>query len=352
MRYKCVVSYVGAGYEGWQSQTKGTSIQEKIEDVLLEVSGEKINITASGRTDSGVNARAQVFMFDSDMERMNARKWMGALNGMLPKDIHIMDCREVSPLFHARYNVRYKKYTYRINDGPYDVFTKDTMCQCPVKLDDTAMAKAADYFKGTHDFTAFNSSSLTEYPDQVRTIYDVQLKREGNLISITFTGKGFLRYMVRFMSGALINVGKHKTAIEHVKEMLDSKDRNIPRNNAPACGLTLEEVNYFELLALSSHVQIREYLYGDALPEGKTLEEIEEGVRNKQNPRYYAFAMRNSQEIIGYLKIDQKTAGLWLYHLADEIYVNEIAESLSKELKKRNIESGYVRFLNGSFLQN
>ena len=88
MRYKCVVSYVGDHYEGWQSQTRGTSVQEQIEKVLEKIAQTKITITASGRTDAGVNARGQVFMFDCE-RNMNARKWMGAINAFLPDDIHI-----------------------------------------------------------------------------------------------------------------------------------------------------------------------------------------------------------------------------------------------------------------------
>ena len=93
MRYKCVVSYVGDHYEGWQSQTRGTSVQEQIEKVLEKIAQTKITITASGRTDAGVNARGQVFMFDSD-RNMNARKWMGAINAFLPDDIHILSVEE------------------------------------------------------------------------------------------------------------------------------------------------------------------------------------------------------------------------------------------------------------------
>lgn len=311
-RYACKVSYIGIGYEGWQSQTRGTSIQEVIEAVLEKIAQKKINIVASGRTDAGVSASAQVFMFDTDKE-MSARKWMGAINGFLPKDIHIIDCEEVDSVrFHARYNVRWKKYVYRIHVGNYDVFTKDIAYQCPIALDTKAMKEAIPFLIGTHDFTSFNSSPLSEYPDQVRTIFDIELKEEGDLITITFCGKGFLRYMVRMMSSALIEVGKHKYAPEHVKEILDAKAKDVPHRNAPACGLCLEEVNYFEICALCEEGMIREYLAMDTLPEGYTLEELEQMVKHSSDGMRFIFTSRHSQEMLGYFIVDEKQGYLYV----------------------------------------
>ena len=117
MRYKCVVSYVGRNYSGWQSQRKGDSIQEILEAVIERITQEKVNVIGSGRTDAGVNARAQVFMFDTK-RKMPARKWMGAINAFLPDDIHIMAVEEEDDCFHARYNVRFKQYNYRKNPFP------------------------------------------------------------------------------------------------------------------------------------------------------------------------------------------------------------------------------------------
>lgn len=312
-RYACKVAYNGAGYEGWQSQTRGTSIQEKIEEILAGITQQKINIIASGRTDAGVSASAQVFMFDTE-KQMPARKWMGAMNGFLPGDIHILDCKEVDhQLFHARYNVRWKKYVYRINVGPYDVFTKDTAYQCPVKLDVDAMRKAIPYLVGTHDFTSFNSSSLNEYPDQIRTIFDIQMRTEENMIILTFRGKGFLRFMVRMMSSALIETGKHKYPPEHVKEILDAKAKNTPHKNAPACGLRLEEVDYFETCALNEEVMVREYLYSDILPDGVELTELERRIREKTEDRMFLFTSRHLQEDLGcfYLKEGHGHLAVW-----------------------------------------
>lgn len=340
-RYKCTVSYAGAAYEGWQSQKNGQSVQEQIEAVLEHITHQVIHITASGRTDAGVNARKQVFMFDTDLE-MSPHKWMGAINGFLPKDIHIMNVEEVSPLFHARYQVRLKKYTYRINDGPYDVFTRETACQCPVSLDLDAMKEASKIFLGTHDFTSFNSTPLSLYPDQIRTVYAIDLKREEHLISMTFWGKGFLRYMVRLMSGALIDVGKHKISIAHVQEMLDARDKHIPRRNAPACGLTLEDVNYYEMIALSPKVQVREFLYGDRMPyDSWTLYDLMKRAHEGSVPRAYAFTMRNNQKLLGYLCLyeeDGLQTELVLLEKESIVYVAEVRDQIRTWMQANGCE--------------
>lgn len=297
-RFKCTVAYNGAAYDGWQSQKNGRSVQEQIEEVLHAIAHQKINITASGRTDAGVSARAQVFHFDCDMD-LSARKWMGALNGRLPKDIHIMAVEETGRLFHARYNVRMKQYDYRVNLGPYDVFTKDFAYQCPIRLDVAKMEEASKVLIGTHDFTSFNSNPLSETPDQTRTLRNIVFSKEGDILKMSFTGKGFLRYMVRMMSAALIEVGRGRMDKEGLVRMLEARSKTIARKNAPANGLTLEWVDYFEICALSEEAMIREFLEGDILYEGKSLTELEQAVKDSAWPRSYALTTRSSQEILG-----------------------------------------------------
>ena len=124
IRYKCTVAYSGAGYCGWQTQKNGNSVQEYIESALERIFDSPVRILAAGRTDAGVNAWGQVFQFDSEKE-IGERKLMGALNGFLPKDIHIRKVEKKDRLFHVRYCVKSKQYDYRINLGEYDVFSRD-----------------------------------------------------------------------------------------------------------------------------------------------------------------------------------------------------------------------------------
>ena len=328
-RYKCTIAYEGAAYEGWQSQKNGRSIQEQVEAVLQRLTGKKINVIASGRTDAGVSASAQVCMFDTD-RHMTGRKWQGAINAFLPDDIHIVKCEEADPVcFHARYNVRWKKYVYRIHMGEYDVFTRNIACQCPLMLDTDAMREAIPYLIGTHDFTSCNSSPLSEYPDQVRTVFDIDMKVEGNMITLTFRGKGFLRFMVRMMAGALMEVGKHKHAPSYIKEMLDAKDKSFPHKNAPANGLRLEEVNYFDILSLSEEGMVREFLYNDVLPEGYTITQLEEMVKKQEGIVLYAFTTRHSQEMLGIFVKDENQGILYVYDEKNLPAAKSLEEGLS-----------------------
>ena len=337
-RFRCTVSYVGNAYDGWQSQRNGRSVQEQIEEVLHAIAHTKINITASGRTDAGVSARAQVFHFDSDMD-LSARKWMGALNGRLPKDIHIMDIEETDQLFHARYNVRMKQYAYRVNLGPYDVFTKDTAYQCPVKLDTGKMEQASKYLIGTHDFTSFNSNPLSETPDQVRTVTDIVFEKNGNILTMYFTGKGFLRYMVRMMSAALIEVGKGKMEPEGVKRMLDARSKTIARKNAPANGLTLEWVDYFEVCALNEQAMIREFLAMDEKMPAP-LTKLEGDVKEAAWPRIYAMTTRSSQQLLGVFRALSKAQGcvLEVFDENDLPKAQSLREQLTEWLRKNGTD--------------
>ena len=279
MRYKCVVSYVGRNYSGWQSQRKGDSIQEILEAVIERITQEKVNVIGSGRTDAGVNARAQVFMFDTKRE-MPTRKWMGAINAFLPDDIHIMSVEKEDACFHARYNVRFKQYNYRINHGPYNVFTKDTAFQCPIHLDVEKMREGIHYLVGTHDFTSLNSSSLEEYPDQVRTVSSITLTEEDGVITLAFVGKGFLRYMVRMMASVLIEVGKHKYEPSHNRELAD----------------------------------------------------VEQAIKENASHQFYAMTTRHSQELLGYYEINQGQASI---HILEEERGIPLANILLPQLEER-----------------
>lgn len=343
MRYSCVVSYVGRAYAGWQTQGDGTSIQEHIEEALFRITQVPTLAVASGRTDAGVNARGQVFMFDTD-RIMDERKWMGAINAFLPDDIRVMKVEKKDCIFHARFNVRSKTYTYRINNGTYDVFSKDYAYQYSVPLDIEKMKECITLFKGTHDFTSFNSSSLKDYPIQVRSIYAVSCENKGKMISLTFTGKGFLRYQVRMMAAAIIDVGRGRLTIEDVKQMLAAKSRTVKRHNAPANGLTLEHVDYFEMIALNENIQIREFLRNDRLPNDTwNIEDIERNVKGKVFPCYYAICTRNNQEMKGFLFLQKEQAIVYLYDIQDKKYILEVEEQLCKKLNEKGIVNYIVK---------
>lgn len=320
-RYRCTVSYVGDGYEGWQSQRKGNSVQEQIESALHEIAHAKINIIAAGRTDAGVSAWGQVFTFESDMD-LNARKWMGALNGHLPGDIRIRECEAVDERFHVRYNVRWKQYDYKINLGEYNVFSCNRVYQCPIPLDIEKMEEASKCLIGTHDFSSFSANSWKDCPNQVRTVYAIDFSREKDVLNIRFQGRGFLRYMVRMMTAALIEVGRGRMSAADVKEMLDAKSKTIARRNAAPQGLTLYHVDYYQIPAINQKCMIREFLCEDDLPQGHDLKDLEKRVSENAETQYYAFVTRNNRKRMGTFiytrKKDEASGVFYLFDYDDD----------------------------------
>lgn len=244
-RYKAVVSYDGTNYVGWQLQTNGTGIQEVIEKALAKVTTHAITIQGAGRTDGNVHAYGQVFHFDSEFE-LEESHWEKAINSYLPKDIHIRSVKKVKSSFHARYHVLSKRYDYLVNIQEFDVFKARYSYFCFYKLDLEIMRKAATLFVGEHDFTSFCANTKEQTTNQVRTITRLEIVEEKDYLRLIFEGKGFLRYMVRMISGTLIELGRGKINIDQVQEMLESKDKMACHFNAQAQGLYLVEINYRE----------------------------------------------------------------------------------------------------------
>lgn len=243
MRYKVTLAYNGKNYAGFQSQKNALAIQDVIESVLEKIFSKKIHIVISSRTDAGVHAKGQVFHFDID-QNLDSGKLKFSLNSLLPKDIHIIDIKKVSDDFHCRYSVKKKTYEYLINTGEYDVFLLGYAYQINYKLDVKKMAKAAKLLKGTHDFFAFNTTPLSEKPNQVRTIYEFKIIEENDLIRIRVTADGFLRNMVRIMVGMLVDIGRGNRQIEEIEELLNNPTRSTRRFNIDPNGLYLMKIFY------------------------------------------------------------------------------------------------------------
>lgn len=243
MRYKVEMAYDGRNYAGFQSQINALAIQDVIEEALGRIFQEKIRIVMSSRTDAGVHARMQVFHFDSDTDK-HPGKLKYSLNCLLPKDMHIKDVEIVGEDFHARYSVKKKTYEYLINVGEYDVFLNGFAYQCYYDLDLELMKKGAEMLRGTHDFSSFNTNSFEEYPDQVKTIEQFDIFKEGDIIHIVVTSSGFFRNMVRIMVGTLIDVGRGLKTLDDIGYMLDSRDKGTRRFNADPNGLYLDKIFY------------------------------------------------------------------------------------------------------------
>ena len=243
MRYKVTLAYDGNAYAGFQSQKNGITIQDEIERVLKRICKKDIRIIMASRTDAGVHAKAQVFHFDIDKD-FDTYKLKGSFNGLLPKDIHVLDVKKVKESFHARFSVKEKTYEYLINIGEYDVFLNGYAYQCFFKLDLNLLKECAKLFVGKHDFSSFNTTTYKEKKDQVRTIKEFKVIKKGNLITLRITGDGFLRNMVRIMVGTLIDVARGKKTIKEVKDMLNNPNKSTKRNNISPSGLYLTNIKY------------------------------------------------------------------------------------------------------------
>ena len=243
MKFKVRVQYDGSQFSGWQKQSNNRSVQEEIEKALLKINKKNIQIHGSGRTDAGVHALAQVFHFESDLN-MTASNWKQALNSIISKDMIILSVVHSKDEFHARYHALSKTYEYKINMGDYDPFNRNYEFQYNKQLDVEKMKKTLRIFIGTHDFTSFNATEVKILENQMRTIESFDLKQTGEHLSFTIKGNGFLRYMVRMIIAACVEVGKGKKSVEDIKDILERRDKEAFARNIDPRGLYLVEVDY------------------------------------------------------------------------------------------------------------
>lgn len=242
--YKILTEYVGSRYNGWQKQgnTKNT-IQEKFENILSELTGESVEINASGRTDAGVHAKGQTANFKTSRE-YPCDYLKDYLNKYLPNDIRVICAERVHDRFHARLNAKAKTYEYEIaNIEKPSVFEHKFCTFIEEKLNVSEMIRASEYFIGKHDFKAFCSNKRYK-KSTVREIYDIKISENSGMISIKIRGNGFLHNMVRILVGTLVEVGLGKIKAEDIPEILNSKDRENAGYTMPPQGLTLLNVVY------------------------------------------------------------------------------------------------------------
>ncbi len=245
-RFKCVCAYDGTSFKGWQSQVGGNTVQDFIERRLEKILGIKTRIHASGRTDAGVHAYAQVFHFDADWKH-SSNDMLKALRVGFPNSIQISSVKKAPEKFHARYSARKKIYEYNIFEGfapPHIVRFRYSLGRR--KPDIKKMRQAAKLLLGEHDFTAFsaNKGLSNDKENPVKTLYSLSVAKSGNEILIRANASGFMYKMMRLICGALLDVGLGKLPPEKLKEILDAKKRVNLFPAAPATGLFLKKVFY------------------------------------------------------------------------------------------------------------
>ena len=242
--FKMIVEYDGSAYRGWQRQKNGVSIQQVLEEAIKKITGQKVSVIGSGRTDAGVHALNQVASFRC-ATKLPVNNIYRGMNSVLPEDIVVKEMEEVPFEFHAQRDVKSKIYVYKIcNQKLRPALGRNYSWFVRFDLDLAKMRQAAKYLIGTHDFSCFCATG-TDVQDRVRTIKNIEIKNgeEGN-IEIIVEAKGFLKYMVRNIIGTLVEVGRGKREPEEMKKIIDSRDRKIAGATAPAHGLFLMEVKY------------------------------------------------------------------------------------------------------------
>ena len=241
---KLVIEYDGKDFNGWQKQPTKLNIQGEIERAIKQITGEEVDLTASGRTDAGVHALGQVANFKTN-SNIAIEKIPIALNSNLKKSIIIKSAEEVEERFHSRLNCKRKTYRYIINNSKYGTaIYRNLETHIPIKLNIQKMQEAVKYFEGEHDFKAFKASG-TSSKSSVRTIYKAQvIEAENERIYIELTGNGFLYNMVRIISGTLVEVGMGKIAPEEIKTIIESQKRENTGKTLPPQGLYLVKVEY------------------------------------------------------------------------------------------------------------
>ena len=251
-RFVLVVEYDGTAYCGWQRQINGPSVQQALEEALARLTGEETAVVGSSRTDAGVHALGLCAHFDS-ATRVPADKLAFALNTMLPPDIRIRESRPAPEGFHARYSAAGKVYRYRFYNSRHDCAVgRLYAAHVPLPLDERAMHAEAQALLGTHDFAAFAASGSVAR-STVRTIYRAQVTRRGDEVELLLLGDGFLYNMVRIIAGTLMEIGTGRRARGAIAEAIETGDRLLLGQTAPAKGLTLVHALYEgdEALALA-----------------------------------------------------------------------------------------------------
>lgn len=245
MNLKLSLAYDGEAYVGWQRQTNGISVQEKLEEALQQICGKPIVVHGASRTDQGVHALGMATHFEWPKEQIKPLVLQRALNALLPNDIRVLRIVRAPKDFHARFSASSKLYRYRIlNKAIADLFQRKVTWFIHQSLDIEAMNKAASTFIGKHDFSSVAVNPGYKRTSMVRNIYRCAVLKRKDEIHIEIEADGFLYKMVRTIVGTLVEVGLGKRSANSIGVLLKARSRSLAGKVAPAHGLFLVRVNY------------------------------------------------------------------------------------------------------------
>ena len=243
-RYRLTLEYDGGPFNGFQAQADQPSVQASIERSIKAFSGETLRLHAAGRTDTGVHATGQVIHIDLE-KAWRPEVVRDAINAhLILEPIAVLDAARVDADWHARFSATGRRYLYRIltRTAP-PALDRGRVWHVRKPLDAEAMHAAAQALVGQHDFTTFRDAQC-QAKSPIKTLDLAQVRREGEMVLVTFAARSFLHRQVRSMTGTLAEVGQGRWAIEDVKSALEARDRKACGLVAPADGLYLTQVTY------------------------------------------------------------------------------------------------------------
>jgi tRNA pseudouridine38-40 synthase len=219
------ITYNGQPYQGWQSQSTGLTIQDKLEKALKEFTTQKVTTLCAGRTDAGVHGLMQVVHFDTELNRDMA-SWVRGTNRYLPDDISVQWAHEVPSEFHARGSALSRRYAYIVLESPVRPSLEFGRAGWVYRsLDDTAMRQASRYLLGEHDFTSFRASSCQAL-SPIKTMMRVDIHKHGPYWRFEFEGNAFLHHMIRNIMGCMVTIGQGFESPEWMAQVIQSKRRD------------------------------------------------------------------------------------------------------------------------------
>ena len=251
MRIALGIEYDGSAFRGWQTQPGGGTVQDELEAALAQIAGEPVPVVCAGRTDAGVHAVAQyisVPVTDAELV-LTRRRWLRAMDALLPKDIAINEVYRARKGFSARFDARSRTYTYRIADrDARPVLSRGAVWWHRYPLDVEAMSAACPALLGEQDFKSFCKVASAVGKPTHRCVMRAEFGHEvafgEDILTFTIEGNAFLHSMVRTIVGTLVEIGMHRREPEWMREVIDACDRTAAGPTAPACGLTFMGVDY------------------------------------------------------------------------------------------------------------
>ena len=247
LKFKLVIAYDGAAYQGWQVQKIGTGVQEKVEAACTRLFPSVKRIHSSSRTDTGVHALGMVAHVEIPRTelKMPVARLPIALNAFLPDDVRVLTATRVPASFHARFDATGKQYRYYVWNHPaMNPLWRDRAWHVPRPLDMRVMRTAAKALVGRHDFKSFAATHNYEMESTVRTLTRCDIQKTGAHLTFVIEGDGFLYKMCRGIVGTLVQIGYGRFPGEGIHAMLAHKDRGKAGMSAPAHGLVLWKVFY------------------------------------------------------------------------------------------------------------